>query len=165
MRLLAYLLRHRLQEVQPDGYVDIALLEDKSGMTRSAILQAVASDPKQRYELSTRDGTCMIRACQGHTLPQVDTKLLGIEITEWNDDPPRHNTHRTNFRNIQKQGLSPMKRRHVHFATEKFMLREQRDLCLSFDLARWIKDGHKAYMSTNGVVMVDTVVPFEYLNV
>lgn len=163
MRKLSLLLRHELTEVASDGFVPIqVLLKHLPNTSTDDVLAAVASDNKQRYELRGQD----IRACQGHTLPQVETKLLGREITEWSADAPvLHNTFKKNLESIKAQGLAPMRRRHVHFAVSSVMLRKGCNVQLKFDLPRWLQDGHKAYMSTNGVVMVDQVIPFQYLQV
>lgn len=158
-RQLSFLLRHALQDVAPDGFVEIDLVQDLIGMSKDTIYQYVRMDDKQRFEISGK----YIRACQGHTMQHVETRLLGKEILEWTRAKPLHNTLRRNLGAIQRDGLSPMKRCHVHFAVDDKMLRKNCTAQLAFDLARWLNDGHKAYMSTNGVVMVDTVIPFEYL--
>jgi putative RNA 2'-phosphotransferase len=158
---IAYLLRHGLQEVGKDGFVDISILENRSLMKRVHIEDIVRNDPKGRYEISGEK----IRAVQGHSLPQVETEALASLIEEWNGDPPFHKTQKKNLDSIRIAGLHPMGRRHVHFARDPMMLRKRCNCTLAFDLKSWIQNGYKAYMAKNCVILVPEIVPWSYLEV
>lgn len=158
---IAYLLRHGLQEVGEDGFVDISILENRSLMKRAHIEDIVRNDPKGRYEICGEK----IRAVQGHSLPQVETEAVATLITSWDGEIPMHRTMQKNLDSIKISGLHPMARRHVHFAVDEALLRKGCNCTLKFDLNSWIQNGHKAYMAKNGVILVEEIVPWSYLAV
>ena len=122
---LAWLLRHGLHEeglsdcLRPDGYVPVSRVLPKlpRGADVARLRHIVETNDKQRFSLDTVDGALHVRANQGHTIPGVaDDALLVPLLTA----PPTvvHGTYRAAWPAIQKDGLSRMKRLHVHFATE-----------------------------------------------
>ena len=61
---LSYLLRHELNEVGPDGYVDLSVVEQAMNVNRDVILKIVQEDTKQLYEVRGN----RIRARPGATI-------------------------------------------------------------------------------------------------
>ena len=107
------------------------------GVTPEAVHALVAADLKGRFELrgggggggdgdgqqsSAEDGTqlTMIRACQGHTLQGgLDDEAMLTRVTTEDYDAVTEAVHGTTmaaWETIREQGLSRMRRRHVHLA-------------------------------------------------
>jgi putative RNA 2'-phosphotransferase len=119
-KMLSRWLRHRPAEaglaLDPQGWADVeavlaAMKRAGAGVDRDGLAALVATNDKQRFELS-EDGT-QIRARQGHS-QAVDLKWP--ECT-----PPMHLYHGTVERflpTIFAAGLQPMGRHHVHLSPE-----------------------------------------------
>lgn len=126
------------------------------------LIEIVEADEKKRYTL-TADGA-RIRANQGHSIP-VD---LGLTPQQ----PPEVLYHGTDLKAaelIAKEGILKMSRNHVHLssdlATAEKVGRRHGLLCIfSVDTKRMLADGHKFYVSENGVWLTDYVPP-QYLTV
>jgi 2'-phosphotransferase len=77
----------------------------------------VDTNDKKRYELlEQRPGVYYIRASQGHSLKSVESQDLLEEIKEPVTTPVIHGTSNKAWESIKIQGLSKMRRNHVHFA-------------------------------------------------
>merc|ERR1711907_377778 len=71
-----------------------------------------------------------------------------------------HGTYAAAWPSIQKQGLSRMKRQHIHFATGLPAsggvisgMRRSCDLVIHLDLAKALRDGIPMFVSSNGVIL------------
>jgi 2'-phosphotransferase len=137
---LSQLLRHDAVRaglgdcLTPQGFVPLArilALPNFNGVTPEAVHNLVAADAKGRFELRAigeeegegNDGTPateMIRACQGHTLKGgLDDEAMLTRVTAEDDDAVVEAVHGTTmaaWAEIRTQGLSRMRRRHVHLA-------------------------------------------------
>ena len=120
----------------------------------------VATDEKQRYSFN-EDMTC-IRANQGHSIP-VDVELV--------EAPPPdylwHGTAEKYVESIEKNGLIPKSRLHVHLSKDvdtAVMVgkRHGRLVLYQVNTGQMVADGCKFYLSKNGVWLTDKV-PAEYL--
>jgi putative RNA 2'-phosphotransferase len=126
----------------------------------AALRRVVEENDKKRFALS-EDGS-RIRASQGHSV-EVD---LGLEPVA----PPAVLFHGTATRfldSIRRQGLVPGTRQHVHLSAEEATAttvgaRHGRAAVLRVDAARMHADGHRFFLSANGVWLTDAV-PAEYL--
>ena len=122
--------------------------------------QIVAQNDKQRFALS-EDGL-RIRANQGHSIP-VD---LGLEPLA----PPEFLYHGTAIRHlpsIEKQGILPRNRNHVHLSPDRRTAinvgqRHGKPIVLSVQTGRMHRRGFEFYRSVNGVWLTDSV-PVAYL--
>ena len=127
----------------------------------AALLRRVVEEnDKRRFALS--DDGAMIRASQGHSVA-VD---LGLEPME----PPAVLFHGTATRfldSIRRDGLVPGSRRQVHLSAGEATAtavgaRHGRPAVLRVDAGRMHADGHRFYLSANGVWLADAV-PAAYL--
>ncbi|CAH1766788.1 4775_t:CDS:2, partial [Entrophospora sp. SA101] len=83
-----------------------------------------------------------------------------------------HGTYLKNWKDIESQGLSKMKRTHIHFATGlygdkdvKSGMRHNCDLFIYIDMSKAIEDNIEFYKSSNGVILTagnDGILPPKY---
>ena len=167
MKKLSYLLRHGALEnginIDSDGYV---LVDDVLTFLKTnfeTIEKVVKEDLKNRYSLIKKEGKFYIRANQGHSIQSIDSEELLTPITK----PVYcfHATYKKNLENIKKEGLKPMSRKHVHFATKMSMVRKDANLFLELNLKNLLEDGYRFYMSDNNVILTESIIPFKYLKV
>ena len=125
-KALSWLLRHNLRlvseitknPVDPSGYVnveDVLKLPRFAGYTVSQVEEVVKLNDKQRFSLRTEGKQLQIRANQGHTVEGVNPDLK--KLTEpFEMETVVHGTYAKHLSLIMKNGLSRMKRNHIHFA-------------------------------------------------
>ena len=177
------------------------------GYSLEDIRQVVESNDKQRYKLEERpaasyysqstilrqqqarkldDGTeattiLCIRANQGHSISSVDPELLleRLDPKELQSIPVIvHGTFWDAWQSIQQQGLSRMKRTHIHFASglpkDDGVISGMRKSCQVYiyvDAAKCARDGVVFYRSDNGVLLTagvqneGTLQPMYFLRV
>jgi len=122
--------------------------------------EIVATDEKQRYAFN-EDMTC-IRANQGHSIP------VDLEFPE--ATPPDylwHGTAEKYVASIEKNGLIPKSRLHVHLSKDletAVMVGERHGKLVLYrvNTGQMAKDGYKFYLSANGVWLTNEV-PAKYL--
>lgn len=159
-RYISYLLRHNPEELEMDknGWVDVEALLDKVHISMEQLQHIVDTNNKKRF--SFNEDKTMIRANQGHSL-KVDVELKS-------KIPPKYLYHGTvtkNIKSIKKNGLSRMKRNHVHLSGDyetavDVANRYGKDIYIfKIDTYPMIKDNVKFYQSENGVWLVDFVDP------
>lgn len=152
-------------ELEQGGWVDVdtfltALRAHGFRVTRAELEEVVARNDKRRFAFD-ESGT-RIRASQGHSV-EVD---LGLAPA----DPPAilyHGTAERFLAKIEKAGLLPMRRQHVHLSADvdtaiRVGSRHGRAVVLSVDTAAMVADGHVFHVSANGVWLTGTV-PARYL--
>merc|ERR1712216_286593 len=85
--------------------------------TQEDVEDVVRSCEKQRFSMETRDNVMYIRANQGHTMERVDDAALLTKVLRPEDAPVCiHGTYKKCRVPIESDGLSAMKRNHIHFA-------------------------------------------------
>ncbi len=144
------------------GWVDVdALLKGMDsigqGMTRDELEEVVATNDKKRFAFS--DCGTEIRAAQGHSI-DIDLKLEPSV-------PPAKLLHGTASRNveiIQREGLKPMRRQHVHLSSDvetarKVGSRHGKPVVFELDASGAHASGGKFFISDNGVWLSDAVAP------
>lgn len=173
---LSYLLRH--------GAIKEGLKIDKNGWvllsdvlkhhsveairpTVDDIVDIVKTDEKQRYSLMTNaHGQQLIKANQGHSMNVIsDSDLTEITLNDVDKYPiVVHGTMMKNWKSIVKNGLSKMKRNHIHFAlglpNDQQVIsgaRQTSDLFIFVDMKKAISDGIKFYLSENKVILTSGV--------
>lgn len=156
---LAYYLRHGALEsglkLKPDGFIEVQELKRKlKDCTFGDIERVVKNDSKNRYTLRTNNGVLEIKANQGHSIAAV-SELSLRPIHEANFDII-HGTYFDKWKVIRVQGLSRMKRNHIHFAkgmdaTSGF--RRTAQILIYIDFAKAVHDGIQFYESDNGVIL------------
>ena len=167
-KALSYWLRHNPDkigiELTEDGWTDVKTLIEKASSTLffdfNELKYVVDNNDKKRFAFS--EDLCKIRANQGHSI-DVDLKLEEAV-------PPQilyHGAPVGVIDAIMKEGLKKMNRHHVHLSPDKDTAakvgsRRGKFEILEIEAMRLRADGHKIYMSDNGVYLVDEV-PSEYI--
>jgi putative RNA 2'-phosphotransferase len=146
----------------PGGWVPVdellsALANHGFSLTRSELDEVVATSDKQRFafdETGTR-----IRANQGHS--------VAVELDLPVASPPEVLYHGTVDRflpAIERDGLKPMKRHHVHLSptmdtATAVGARRGKPVILRVDAAAMTAAGFEFRLSANGVWLAETVPP------
>jgi putative RNA 2'-phosphotransferase len=168
-KYLAKYLRHAPDELgltlQPGGWVPVDDLLDAARRHGFAIdydelIECVETSDKKRFSFDNTGE--LIRANQGHSV-EVD---LQLEETV----PPEllyHGTVERFLASIHGTGLIRGNRHHVHLSKDvetarKVGVRRGQPVILKVDAGRMHRDGHKFYVSANGVWLTESV-PSEYL--
>ncbi|XP_019642437.1 PREDICTED: tRNA 2'-phosphotransferase 1-like [Branchiostoma belcheri] len=165
---LSYLLRHGAAkmgfELDPGGflYVDEILRHPQfKRYTVDDVHQVVKDNDKKRFALQEEEetGRLQIRANQGHTLEVEELELTPIT------DPAKaptvvHGTYLNCWDKIRIQGLSRMKRNHIHFAPgepgEDGVISGMRRTCqilVFIDIDAAMRDGLQFFRSANNVIL------------
>ncbi|KAJ8953611.1 hypothetical protein NQ318_003035 [Aromia moschata] len=166
-KTLCWLLRHGAVKehlaISPEGYMNVEdLLNHKSlknKFTVDDIKRVVETSEKQRFTLRCRNNILQICANQGHSLREVDDITL-VPILSSEDLTVIHGTFYKNWINIQKEGISRMKRNHIHFAADlphnKSVIsgvRSNAQVFIYINLELALSDSIEFYMSVNGVIL------------
>lgn len=162
---LAYILRHCTEPLYIDlngGWAPVSDILQLLSLERSDLDDIVATDNKGRYSFDAT-GT-KIRANQGHS-------ILGVVIDMEQPDPPEILYHGTATRfldGIMRDGLKPMSRQWVHISSDYETAvtvgkRHGKPAVLEFRAQEFVADGHKLFLSANGVWQA-AVVPVKYLH-
>lgn len=130
-------------------------------ITRTQLDDIVRGSDKQRFTVSP-DGQ-LIRAAQGHS-------VRGVELQLRRKTPPDvllHGTVAAALPDIRRHGLLPMRRHHVHLSVDIAAAtavgrRRGTPVVLEVDARRMYVDGHRFWLSDNGVWLV-LAVPPKYL--
>ena len=153
---LSFLLRHdKAYRFDEHGWREISDLITNHGYTMDELKEIVATNNKQRFEFS--EDKTRIRARQGHSI-EVDVELE--ETT-----PPDILYHGTAIRflpSIMDKGLLKGKRMHVHLSTTvdnavDVGKRHGEPVVLQIDAKGMAADGHKFFLSRNGVWLTDYI--------
>ncbi|MGI8647166.1 MAG: RNA 2'-phosphotransferase [Acidimicrobiales bacterium] len=167
---LSLYLRHAPERIgltlSPDGWVTVeellaALARHNLALTRAELDEVVDGNDKQRFAFDATGNR--IRANQGHSVP-VD---LDLPIAV----PPAvlyHGTVEKFLGAIWREGLRPMRRRHVHLSATaqtatSVGARRGPPVVLRVDSAAMAAARHQFRVSANGVWLV-THVPPHYLS-
>lgn len=165
-RFISLILRHKPEEIgitlDEHGWANVDELLNGVKIDMSTLEHIVATDDKQRY--SFNEDKTLIRANQGHSIP-VDVELEEVEPPEflW------HGTGEKYVQDIYRDGLIPKSRLYVHLSsdTETALTvgkRHGNPVLLRVDALKMHEDGHKFYLSKNGVWLTKSV-PISYLDI
>lgn len=169
-KYLAKHLRHAPEELgltlQPGGWLPVADLlaaAAKHGFPigDDELIECVETNDKRRYSFDETGD--LIRANQGQS---VDVDLQFEER-----EPPDvlyHGTVARFLTSILSEGLNKGKRHHVHLSKDvetatKVGARRGRPLILKVDARKMARDGHKFFLSSNGIWLT-AFVPSSYLS-
>lgn len=172
---LSYLLRHRPEAanlvLDEEGWCSIEQLLTNTDFTLEELETIVAEDAKQRYAIrywemedsgvpTTRE-PMDIRANQGHSTKSVKMTFKVAVV------PPKlfHGADDKSLAVILKDGLKPIRRHHVHLSADVETAvdvggrRKSGFTVLAINAKAMLADGHKFYISDNGVWLSDHVPP------
>lgn len=175
-RFMSFLLRHGLNErsikCDTEGYIllnELMKQPEMKGITSEMIHHIVDVNDKKRYAIKTENGVDYIRANQGHSKNIGDNIDDDSALTKIITALPLcvHGTNNDAWKDIQKVGLSPMNRKHVHLATGLANdttvvsgMRKSANVIIHIDMEKAMDRGKTFYMSSNGVVLTsDTLEP------
>lgn len=168
-KFLSLVLRHKPEVIDirldKNGWCSVQELIDKCNKSGKAInekilKEIVAEDEKGRYSFD--DTGDKIRANQGHSLK------VKLDLKE--KMPPKflyHGTVERFMESIMRSGLKRMNRQHVHLSGDldtatKVGNRRGKAVILRLYAKKMSEDGHKFFISENGVWLIDGV-PAKYL--
>ena len=165
-RTLAYVLRHRPDSIglrlDAAGWASVdallaRLAASGTPVDRAALEALVATNDKRRFAFD--DSGTRIRASQGHSL---DIDLGYVE----REPPPTlfHGTATRFLRSIERSGLLPQARHHVHLSADETTARtvgarHGMPVVLVVDARRMHADGLAFSLSDNGVWLTAAVPP------
>tara|TARA_R110000824_G_scaffold400387_1_gene607821 strand:- start:690 stop:1262 length:573 start_codon:yes stop_codon:yes gene_type:complete len=166
-RRLSLILRHAPESVglslDENGWVYCQALingilntpGNKTIVGMNILEEVVRDNDKQRFEFN-EDHT-KIRARQGHSL---DVELDSPEVVP--PDVLYHGTSTKSIGLIMSSGLIRMKRHHVHLSldldtAERVGTRHGTPVILFIDAKKMFDEGHKFYVTANGVWLTDHV--------
>lgn len=169
-KFISLILRHKPETIgitlDEHGWADVGELiagivsTPGNEIDMETLEEIVRTDEKQRY--SFNDDHTLIRANQGHSIP------VDVELEE--KVPPAvlwHGTGEKYVSSIDSQGLIPKSRLYVHLSKDtetagKVGSRHGRPVIYKVDCKKMSEDGHRFFLSANGVWLTKTVPP-EYL--
>lgn len=178
-KFLSMILRHKPEEIgiQLDShgwaYIDELIQKANdthrnqghnfSPLTKENILKIVETSDKQRFAIS-EDGL-KIRANQGHSTSTVDLEFKAIEPPEF----LYHGTAKKYMESILKQGIMKQSRHYVHLSSTvetalSVGARHGKPIVFKVMAAQMHQEGHKFYLSENGVWLCD-FVPSNFLEI
>ncbi|XP_015127456.1 tRNA 2'-phosphotransferase 1 [Diachasma alloeum] len=157
---LSYLLRHGAiregLDINPDGFVSLVeVLQKLPDCTTADIRRVVSTNSKNRFTLvEDEDRGLQIKANQGHSLPSVNRLSLKPLINP--NFQIIHGTYLRNWNIIKTQGLSRMKRNHIHFSKDLNFtcgLRRTAEVFIFINYSQSIENGIEFFESENGVIL------------
>jgi RNA:NAD 2'-phosphotransferase (TPT1/KptA family) len=175
-RLLIKLLRHQLVDIglipNAEGYVPLFNLLSRYELLKSLtidnIKEIVETSDKDRFSIKEVDGVWMIRANQGHS-KKVGDKIESNKAMTIIKEPISgvfHGTYKELYDVISRDGLKPMRRKHIHIAKSleaKSGKRKDCSMLVYVDMDMAMKDGIIFYESQNGVILTEGLLLPKYL--
>ena len=167
-RFLSFILHHKPQSIgitlDAHGWARVdellAGMRATHPITRAELEELVRTDDKMRY--SFNDDKTLIRANQGHSIP------VDVELRECTPPPVLyHGPGEKYVTSIARKGLLPKTRLYVHLCADVQTARRVGErhgtpVIYLVDAAAMQADGHRFYLSENGVWLTDAV-PVAYL--
>jgi len=165
-KFLSLILRHQPGQIDltldTNGWAAVNVLLEKlniygTPLTLAQLEHIVHTNNKKRFAFN-EDGT-KIRASQGHS--------IAVELDLSPSLPPPilyHGTAQQYITAIQKDGLRPMQRQHVHLSADKATAsmvgsRHGKPVIIEVKAEEMFQDGYVFYLSANNVWLTDAVPP------
>ena len=165
-KLLSLVLRHEPEYIgltlDDEGWASVPELIEKVNqkgirLDSDTLQTVVDTNDKKRFAFND-DKTC-IRASQGHS--------IDIDLNIPAQVPPAvlyHGTADTNLAAIRQHGVEKRARQHVHLSVEKGTAgnvgqRHGKPVILVIQALAMHEQGHKFYLSDNGVWLTDYIPP------
>ncbi|KAF8074672.1 KptA family-domain-containing protein [Lyophyllum atratum] len=171
-KTLSWLLRHGAKgeglPMRPDGYVNVTdLLANPKmkgqGLDLAGLQEIVKADLKKRYDLmEDAEAAWWIRANQGHSIKTIKLDLKPIlSVADIPTGVAVHGTSKKAWELISKEGLSKMKRNHIHLAQGVpgnnviSGMRNSSQILIFIDVQKALDAGIEFHFSDNGVVLTE----------
>lgn len=179
-KAMTYILRHGIVErslkMDDEGYIDIDSLMNQPEMknvTIDDVTRIVDNSDKKRFTIREEGSSIYIRANQGHS-KDIGDKINDESLLKKIDTPIQvcvHGTDRNSWKKIQKSGLSPMKRKHIHLASGLYSdegvisgMRKNSKVVIHIDMEKAMNAGKTFYISTNGVILTSDILEPEFFS-
>ncbi|XP_078145221.1 tRNA 2'-phosphotransferase 1 isoform X2 [Centroberyx gerrardi] len=167
---MSYALRHGANQMalqmSADGFLfveDLLAHPQFRSYSLEDVERVVATNDKRRFKLRPHpeDGRLQIRANQGHSVQVTDLELKPVLAgSPGCPGEAVHGSYLRSWSSIQQQGLSRMKRTHIHLAAglpgEDGVISGMRrdcDLAIFIDVPKALADGIEFFWSENGVLL------------
>ncbi len=170
-KFMSLILRHKPEEanieIDVEGWTDIKILLKSLNITKSELDWILENNNKDRF--SYNDTNTKVRANQGHSLPYVQIEYKEITLEEALEYV-YHGTSTDVFSILLKEGISKMKRTHVHLSKDEETAidvgkrKSSNIVIVKIKAKEMVSEGNKLYISKNGVYLAD-YVPAKYLDV
>ena len=168
-KFMSWLLRHgideRKLEMDSDGFIlldDLMNQGEMKSVSIDDVQHIVDTNDKKRFTIEERIkggyAKKYIRANQGHS-KEIGEKINDIELLTLIEKPLDiciHGTDMKAYHSIKKTGLSPMKRKHVHFASSDDAIsgiRGSAKVLIYVDMSRAMERGKTFFISSNKVIL------------
>lgn len=170
-KFLSLVLRHKPEHIgltiDKEGWASVTELIEKinqKGVRLDLALLQLVVDTNDKKRFAFNDDKTRIRASQGHTVE--------VELDLQPQTPPEllyHGAADKYVAAIQEHGLFKMERHHVHLTADietarNVGQRRGRPIILVIKALAMHEQGHKFYLSANGVWLADHVPP-EFIEV
>lgn len=158
---LTLITRHKLHKYPHDkqGFVKLNDIFNSELFPYSVpiddIKEIVNTDNKNRFTLKETSNGFYIRSNQGHSSGSIDDNEL-LTLLEEPINGCFHGTYNKNLNLIKKNGLSKMKRHHIHLAeseTAKSGRRYDTNVKIYINMSLAMSEGIKFYRSANNVIL------------
>lgn len=156
-KYLSEVLRHVPEAIDEHGWasIDDVIARSPFPLTRAQIEAAVQHNEKQRFMIEGNS----IRANQGHSVP---VQVPMIEVVP--PDILYHGTSTRHLEVIKEDGIKTMDRNHVHLSKDEATAtavgsRHGVPAVLTIAARVMHDDGHKFWLSSNGVYLTGFVPP------
>ena len=173
-KTVSWILRHGAQKegllMREDGYMKVEdLLANPKVKSQSldfaGLQEIVKADKKNRFHLlaGAEANEWWIRANQGHSMADVKLELKPVlSLADIPSGVAVHGTTKKAWEGISKEGLSKMKRNHIHIAQGVpgdngviSGMRNSSQVFIFIDIQKAIDAGIKFYSSENGVILTE----------
>lgn len=175
-KFLSWLLRHgindRKLDMDSEGFVSLDDVMKQSEMTEISIediQHVVDTNDKKRFTIEERTNgeykKIYIRANQGHS-KDIGDKINDENLLTLIKEPLAlciHGTDMKSYHSIKKMGISPMKRKHIHFALSIgddviSGIRGSAKVLIYIDMDKAMKCGKTFYLSSNKVILTSDMI-------
>lgn len=162
-RTMTKILRHELDNYIHDekGFVDLDLVLKSNRIFDEVNIEDIKkiaiNDNKSRFSLNFKGNKIFIRANQGHSSGNLNDNNM-LKLLKEQIPGCYHATYSIYLNSIKKNGISRMKRKHIHIAESDEAKSGKRSSCnvkilINMELA--MNDGIKFYRSENGVILTE----------
>lgn len=166
-KTLSWLLRHAAEKqglkLSPEGFICVDELLRHPSLNRytiSDIRRVVKNNDKQRFTLRNIGDVLEIRANQGHSIQAIERLELTPILDASSVNNVIHGTYMELWPKIKKEGLSRMRRVHIHFASGLpndpnviSGIRRDVNVFIYIDLKKALAAGLKFFHSSNRVIL------------
>lgn len=169
-KFMSLVLRHKPEdadiEIDVEGWTDTKTLLKNLKINSEELDWILDNNNKDRFAYN--ESKTKVRANQGHSLPYVQIEFEEVTL-EKSPEYVYHGTSTDVFSILLKEGISKMKRTHVHLSKDEETAinvgkrKSSNIVIVKIKAKEMVSEGNKLYISKNGVYLAD-FVPAKYLD-